>query len=189
LHPSNSFRQRYLSPNCSKKEIHFIKALCVRFDYFINFSFNFFISLGVAVSSVYLSLKVAFSKPKTLFEFKQHFSCIVSDIEVTLGPLTALPLVKLPRQLLSAACDSFFRRIPCCGYWNAYPFSIAVVGGKIGKGERINWSTTGSTVAPAYCPFYKDGSFLLAHGGEVLSANVLNKGVGFAISVFFSTSS
>jgi hypothetical protein len=136
-----------------------------------------FISLGVAVSSIYLSLKVALVNPMLSLSLN-NISRVASRIsEVTLGPLTALPLVKpqVSYFLQLATLSSDASHVVDTGM--LILSQVQAVGGKIGKGERINWSTTGSTVAPLIASLYKDGSFLLAHGGEVLSANVLNKGV------------
>lgn len=136
-----------------------------------------FISLGVAVSSIYLSLKVALVSPRLSLSLNT-ISRVASRIsEVTLGPLTAVPLVKpqVSYFLQLATLSSDASHVVDTGM--IILSHVQAIGGKIGKGESVNWSATGSTISPLLASLYKDGSFLLAHGGEVLSANVLNKGV------------
>ncbi len=140
----------------------------------ISFSIPF-VTLGLSVSSLYLSMKLLVSNPSLASGLNGFSRTTATVSRVTLTPLAALPVVK-PQvsyflQLATLSLDA--SQVVNTGALVLR--EVQSLTNKLKSGETVNWKETGLTLSPLLATLYRDGSFLLANGGDVLSLSVINK--------------
>lgn len=134
-----------------------------------------FVSLGVSVGSLYLSLK-ALPDHTTLSTRLTSLSTSAASVSrLTMTPLTVLPVLKpqITYFLSLSALSSSAAQVTRTGV--VLLTQIETLAHNYFAGNPIDWKDTGARVAPLLSSLYHDGSFLLANGGEVLSASIINQ--------------